>query len=184
VSAVTAAGQDAPAQGGADAGPAGPGSPTGSGTPSGEVIRLSGGRRGLLVVLLLAVAGLFLAGTAVGQDDWWPFGPWRMYATSTAPSGSIYSTRIDVRTVADPAWTPAPLNPDVVGLNRAEVEGRIPQLTADPAMLGTLARSHARLRAHEAAWTGVRVVRSQIVLSHGRQTGQVIDTTLAQWVAP
>jgi hypothetical protein len=136
------------------------------------------------VLLLLMLATLFLAGTAVGQDDWWPFGPWRMFATSTAPSGSIYSLRIEVRAGDDPSWRMAPLTPASVGLNRAEIEGRIPQIMTDPAILGTLARSHSRLRPSEPQWRAVRVVRSEVLLSDGSPTGAVRDTPLVQWTAP
>lgn len=143
--------------------------------------RLSSPRKALLTLLLLGLTGLFLAGTVVGQDDWWPFGPWRMFATSTAPSGAIYSLSIEVREGDDASWVPASLTPTAVGLNRAEVEGRIPQMTRDPAMLGTLARSHAELRPHEAAWSAVRVVRTQVLLEGGTPTGEVRRSTLAAW---
>ena len=145
------------------------------------VERLPAGRKALLTVLLLALTGLFLAGTVVGQDDWWPFGPWRMFATSTAPSGAIYSLSIEVQEGDDPEWVPAPLTPTTVGLNRAEVEGRVPQMTRDPGMLGTLARSHAKLQPGQAPWHGVRVVRNQVMLSGGTPTGEVRHSTLAAW---
>jgi hypothetical protein len=146
-----------------------------------EVIRLPAFARGWRVLLLLLLAALFLAGTAVGQDDWWPFGPWRMYATSTPPSGSVYSLAIQVREGADPNWRNANLTPTSIGLTRAEVEGRVPQLTADPDILGTLAHSHARLRPKEPAWVAVRVVRNEALLSDGAPTGQIRTTTVASW---
>jgi hypothetical protein len=146
-----------------------------------EVIRASTPVRAVLSVLLLALTGLFLAGTVVGQDDWWPFGPWRMFATSTAPSGSVYSLGIQVQRGDDASWVPASLTPTSVGLNRAEVEGRIPQMTKKPDMLGTLARSHARLRPHEPAWSAVRVVRTQVLLDHGTPTGEIRQSTVASW---
>jgi hypothetical protein len=146
-----------------------------------EVVRLTTPARAGLALLLLGLTALFLAGTVVGQDDWWPFGPWRMFATSTAPSGSIYSLSIEVRRGDDASWVPAALTPTSVGLNRAEVEGRVPQMTRDPDMLGTLARSHARLRPYEPAWRAVRVVRTQVVLSRGTPTGEVRTSTVASW---
>jgi len=152
--------------------------------PADGIIRLPRPARAGLVALLLVVATLFLAGTAVGEDSWWPFGPWRMFATSTAPSGSIYSLRIEVQHADDPTWQLAALNPSSVGLNRAEVEGRIPQMTADPTILGTLARSHTRLRPDEPAWTAVRVVRSEVLLSDGKPTGRVKETPLVEWTTP
>jgi hypothetical protein len=148
---------------------------------SGDVIALSWTGRAWRSLLLLALAALFLAGTAVGQDDWWPFGPWRMFAASTSPSGSVHSLRIEVQEGTDPAWRPADLEPSSVGLNRAEVEGRVPALTADPELLGTLAVAHSRLRPEQPAWRAIRVVDRQILLSDGTPTGEVRDTVLADW---
>jgi hypothetical protein len=145
------------------------------------VIRLRLPARAWRVVLLLVIAGLFLAGTTVGTDNWWPFGPWRMYSTSTPPSASVVSLAIQVRIGDDPVWRNADLNPDSVGLNRAEVEGRIPQMTSDPAMLGALATSHSRLRPHEPGWSAVRVVRNEVLLHDRAPTGQLRTTTLVTW---
>jgi hypothetical protein len=151
--------------------------------PAGDVIRLPPVSRGWRVLLLVAVAGLFLTGTAVGQDTWWPFGPWRMFSTSTPPSSSVTSLRIEIKEGNNPAWQPASLHPTSVGLNRAEVEGRIPEMTARPAMLGTLAHSHSRLRPKEPPWQAVRVVRTEVLLSDGAPTGEIRETQLVEWNA-
>ncbi len=130
------------------------------------------------------LAGLFCAGSLVGDDPWWPFGPWRMFSTSQASTGSVVSTGIEVQTAQAPRdWVPAPLTPDTVGLNRAEIEGRIPQIVAHPSRLGTLAASHAALRPGAPAWTALRVVRRQIVVVDRKPTGEVRQQTLAQWSA-
>lgn len=138
--------------------------------------------RGALFGLLCA--GLAL-GALVGDDHWWPLGPWRMYATSQATTGSIWSTGIEVRLASDPErWQPAPLSPANVGLNRAEVEGRIPLITSRPEVLGTLARSHAELRPDSDPWVGLRVVRHHIVVVDGQVTGEDEAEVLAEWAAP
>jgi hypothetical protein len=54
-------------------------------------------------------------------------------------------------------------------------------MTRDPDMLGTLARSHAKLRPHEAPWSAVRVVRTQVMLAGGTPTGEVRRSTLVAW---
>ena len=135
--------------------------------------------------VLIALAVLFCAGSLVGDDDWWPFGPWRMFSTSQAATGSVWSTGIEVQTAAAPGqWVPAPLTPENTGLNRAEIEGRIPQIQADPSRLGTLAHSHAELRPTAAAWTALRVVRRLIVVVDRKPTGEVRTEVLAHWQAP
>jgi hypothetical protein len=161
------------------------------GQPDGEqVVRLRPASVAWRAALAAVCAALFVTGALVGDDPWWPFGPWRMFSTSTAPSGAVVYMSLEVRSdravgeVPPGGWRPAPILLPTVGLNRAEVEGRIPQLTADPSMLGTLARSHARLRPGETAWTGVRVVRNEAVIVDRRPTGEVRRIVLATWTAP
>ena len=147
------------------------------------LLALPAAGRAWRVALVLLLGAMFLAGSVVGQDDWWPFSPWRMFSTSTPPSGAVVAMSIEMRT-ADGDWRRAPLNPRSVGLTRAEVEGRVPQLTERPEMLGTLARTHAELHPDDPAWTGVRVVRNESVLLDRRPTGEVRRTVIAEWTAP
>ncbi len=149
------------------------------------VVRLGAPARAWRAVVLLTLTVLFCAGSLVGNDHWWPFSPWRRFSTSQAATGAVWSTGIEVQTSDAPGeWVPAPLTPSNTGLNRAEVEGRIPQIEADPARLGTLARSHAELRPDAPAWTALRVVRRQIVVVDRRPTGEERVEVLAQWAAP
>lgn len=147
-------------------------------------LRLGPLSRAWRAAVVLMLAGLFCAGSLVGDDPWWPFSPWRMFSTSQAATGSVISAGIEVQTARAPGmWVAAPLTPENVGLNRAEIEGRIPQIVGEPARLGTLAVSHSRLRPDEPAWTALRVVRREIVLEDRRPTGEVRQQTLAQWSA-
>jgi hypothetical protein len=148
------------------------------------VLALGAASKAWRAVLVVLLAAGFCAGSLVGDDDWWPFSPWRMFSTSQAPSGSVWSTGIEVQTADRPGqWQPAPLTPANTGLNRAEVEGRIPQITADPGRLGNLAASHRRLRPDAPAWTALRVVRRLIVVVDRKPTGEVRTEVLAQWSA-
>lgn len=136
-------------------------------------------------VVVLGLVTLFCAGSLVGDDHWWPFSPWRMFSTSQAATGAVWSTGIEVQTADAPGtWVSAPLTPGNTGLNRAEIEGRIPQIEADPDRLGTLARSHAELRPDEPEWTALRVVSRQIVVVDRKPTGEVRTQVRAQWEAP
>ena len=147
--------------------------------------RLGRGAKTWRAAVVAVLTLLFCAGSLVGDDHWWPFSPWRMFSTSQAATGSVISTGIEVQTANAPGtWVPAPLTPEDTGLNRAEIEGRIPQITADPQRLGTLARSHAQLRPESAEWTALRVVRRLIVVVDRKPTGEVRTEVLAQWEAP
>ena len=136
------------------------------------------------IAVLTALTTVFVAGSVVGQDDWWPFSPWRMFSTSQAPTGSVIALGLQVRTAADPSWVTAPVTPETVGLNRAEVEGRSGRIAADPSLLATLAASHSRLRPAAPAWTAVRLVRVETVVVDRRPTGEVRTTEVVRWAAP
>ena len=149
-----------------------------------DVVRLGARAKAWRAAVVVALTALFCAGSLVGDDHWWPFSPWRMFSTSQAATGSVISTGIEVQTADAPGeWVRAPLTPENVGLNRAEVEGRIPQIVGHPDRLGTLAASHAELRPDAPAWTGLRVVRRQIVVVDRKPTGEVRSQVLAQWLA-
>ena len=152
--------------------------------PTDDVVRLGRASTTWRLALASVLTALFLTGAVVGDDPWWLFGPWRMFSTSTPPTGAVVYMSIEVRDTDDPDWRPAPITLQSVGLNRAEVEGRIPQLTKDPSMLGTLAASHARLRPDDAPWVAVRVVRNEAVIVDRRPTGEVRHVVLATWEAP
>lgn len=152
------------------------------GVATAQPLRLGVASKGWRATVVVTLTLLFCAGSVVGDDHWWPFSPWRMFSTSQAATGSVWSTGIEVRTADAPdEWVHASLTPENVGLNRAEVEGRIPQIEADPSRLGTLAASHARLRPQAPAWVGLRVVRHKIVVVDRVPTGEVQSDVLAEW---
>ncbi len=152
-------------------------------TTTDEPLRLSPAGKAWRALLVLVLAAGFMSGSLVGDDHWWPFAPWRMFSTSTKPGGAVVYMSLEVRDADDADWRATGLTPEKVGLNRAEVEGRIPQIQADPSMLGTLAQSHARLRPDEARWVAVRIVRNESVLEGRAPTGEVRRTVVAQWEA-
>jgi hypothetical protein len=83
-------------------------------------------------VALVAV----LAGTAWGQDDDFPVGPFRMYATAARPTGTVrvaelFGVRADGTRVL--------LQAHDVGMRRAELEGQLPRFRKDPELLAALA---------------------------------------------
>ena len=96
------------------------------------------GRRVRLLATAL-VAAVLLAGTLFGQDSDFPFGPFRMYATRDDPNGVVRILEVqlvnaDGTTVDVTNTSGAP--------RRAELEGRIADLRADPALVSKLIPSY------------------------------------------
>ena len=137
------------------------------------------GRRLRAAATALGVA-LLLAGTVRGSDDAFPFGPFRMYAGVNDPNGVANSARVEaVR--ADGRVVRVP--DAATGLRRAEIEGQLPRLVANPDLLRALAVAHSRRRPHEPRFVEVRVVNRVFQLRDGRTVG-FTDHVLASWKRP
>jgi hypothetical protein len=130
----------------------------------------------------LAVAVLLGLGAVVGDDHWYPVGPFRMFSTATPPDSHVSAMSLEVR-VGGGDWVRSALSPRNVGLNRAEVEGRVPEIIADPTLLRDLANAHARMHPGDSPWTGVRVIRSRTLILDSRPTGTVESEVVATWSA-
>jgi hypothetical protein len=138
------------------------------------------GRRLRLAVSATVVA-LLLAGTTVGQDDDFPFGPFRMYATRQRLDGRTSWYRIEAVTASgDVVFVPGA----AYGLRRAELEGQIPRFVDDPELLGELAVAYAARRPDELPLVEVHLVRRSQHLAGGRPVGEPQDELVAGWEAP
>lgn len=141
---------------------------------------LSGRGRSVRLAATGLVGLLLLAGTAFGQDDDFPFGPFRMYSTRDDPDGTVVSTRVEA---VDAAGALRIVDERSVGLKRAEVEGQVGRFRADPSLLGALARAQARLQPGSSAFVEIRVVERRYQLRDSRPTGAQVDRVVARWRA-
>jgi hypothetical protein len=135
------------------------------------------GRRVRLVATAL-VFGLLLTGTAIGQDDAFPFGPFRMYATRDDPDGLVLSTRVEA---VDTTGRVLVVPDTATGLRRAEIEGQVRRFRADPGLLAQLSVAHDRLHPNEPAYDEVRVVERRYRLHDSRPTGEQTEQVVAAW---
>jgi len=134
-------------------------------TQSEESSTVAVSRRGVAVRLaaVAAVLALVFAGTLYGQDDDFPFGPFRMYSTRDNPNGEVRELRVQLLLTSGGVL-------DVTNASgaprRAELEGRIGDLTARPGELAKLAPLYAA-HAHGQART-LRLIWLVHPLHHGR----------------
>ena len=140
-----------------------------------EVVRL--GPRARLVRLVAAVTVLALLGIGAvwGDDDAFPFGPFRMYSTRADPDQPVISTRVVGLTAAGAEIR---LSGGQVGLRRAEFEGQIPRVEAHPELLGLLADSYADRHPDAPQLTEVQVVQRRFELSGGQPTDTYTDAVI------
>jgi len=138
-----------------------------------------GGRLARLVTTGACLA-LLLAGTVAGTDDHFPFGPFRMFATTNRWDEPISVAQTEL---LDAAGSRIVLTEDNSGVRRAEIEGQLDRFRADPALLAGVAAAY---RAHNPS--APRPVEVTVLLRHhelGRRgpTGRVRNEVVATWRA-
>jgi hypothetical protein len=132
------------------------------------------GRRGRLAAVVVVLA-LLLAGTVWGDDDAFPFGPFRMYSTRNDPNTPVISTRVVGLTAAGEEVR---LSGGQVGLRRAEFEGQLDRVRKHPELLGLLADAFADAHPDAPELMGVEVVHRKYELADGKPTGDYTDTVV------
>ncbi|TFV50485.1 hypothetical protein [Blastococcus sp. TF02A-35] len=136
------------------------------------------GRRWRLVAAGIVLA-LLLGGTVWGDDDEFPFGPFRMYSTRADPNAAVISTRTVGLTAEGEEIR---LSGGEVGLRRAEFEGQVPRVREEPELLGLLAEAYAERHPQAPELVAVQVVQRRFELVDGRQTGDFTDRVLVEYV--
>ena len=142
---------------------------------------LSAASRAVRAGAFLVGLALLLTGSAVGQDDHFPFGPFRMYSTADDPDGRVLSTYLQA--VDAEGVVVARVGERDIGLRRAEYEGQLSRVVDEPAVLGELADVFARRHPDRPRWVEVSVVQTAYELVDGEPTGERTEV-LATWTAP
>ena len=135
------------------------------------------GRRARIAATAV-IMGLLLVGTVVGEDDAFPFGPFRMYATRDDPDGLVVSTRVEA---VDSTGRVLVVPDTATGRRRAEIEGQVGRFRRDPSLLAALSRAHDRLHPGEPSYEQVRVVEKRYQLHDSRPSGAATERVVASW---
>lgn len=135
------------------------------------------GRIGRLVATLIA-AVLLVAGTFGGQDDHFPFGPFRMYSTAPGPDEPAPDTRVEG---VDTTGAVVPLTERNTGIRRAEIEGQMNAYRTEPARLRQVADAYASHNPEAPALVEVRIVIREEGVADSRPTGTHVDKTVVAW---
>jgi hypothetical protein len=143
-----------------------------------EVVRQGATGRRVRLAVSAVVLALLLAGTLVGTDDDFPFGPFRMYSTRADPDAPVVSTRVVGLTALGEEVR---LSGGEVGLRRAEFEGQLPRIVDHPQLLGLLAHSYAERHPDTEDLVEVQVVQRRFALAGGQRTGPWSDDVLVSY---
>jgi hypothetical protein len=130
------------------------------------------------MVATIVGAALLLAGTVVGSDDDFPFGPFKMYSTTDKLDAPVADTRVVAGNAAGRRWV---LSDSETGIRRAEIEGQLSEFAADPSRLSVVADAYRRRNPTQPALTELTIVIRWHELRDGRPTGGYHDETKAVW---
>jgi hypothetical protein len=137
--------------------------------------------RAVRVAVAALGAALLLAGTLWGQDDDFPFGPFRMYSTAPDPDADAPDTRVEG---VDTTGRTVELTEANSGLRRAEIEGRQQAYVDNPGRLRQVAIAYSVRTPGAAPLKEVRIVIRWVGIAHARPTGTSHDQVIARWIAP
>jgi len=144
------------------------------------LLRLTARGKAVRLVPTVVVGGLLLAGTLVGQDDAFPFGPFRMYSTTDKLDAPVRSTRMEA---VDSDGRRFALRGGHVGLRRAEIEGQLARFRDDPQRLRGIAEAYENRHPDAPALARIEIITRHLALDGGRPTGDYDDTVDVAWSA-
>jgi hypothetical protein len=142
--------------------------------------RLSRRGLGVRVLATLLGAALLLGGTLWGSDDDFPFGPFSMFAGVNRLDDPAPDTRVEA-VAAD--GTHLLLTERNTGIRRAEIEGEMDRMAADPALLGAVVRAYQERNPAAPPILSATVVIRWHELKGGEPTGVYRDEVKASWHA-
>lgn len=146
--------------------------------PDAAVTRLDAGGRLRRRVATALVAALLVCGSAVGTDDWFPVGPFRMFTNRANPSGRV---RVVTLEAVDAAGRARTIRPGDVGLRHAELEGQLPRFSSDPRLLGAVADAYASVHPHRPPLTSLELRERVRRLQDNVLADEVQERTVARW---
>ena len=146
--------------------------------PNPGIARLDPGARRRRGAATALVAALLLCGSAVGTDDWFPVGPFRMFTNRANPSGRVRVVTVEAVDAAGRART---IRPGDVGLRHAELEGQLPRFSTEPQLLAATAEAYASVHPDRPPLVSVELRERVRRLEDNVLSDEVRERTVARW---
>lgn len=131
------------------------------------------------ITLGLVTAITLLVGTWIGDDDNFPFGPFRMYSTKQELDGEVRIIEI-YGLSRNGQWVKVLFNN--FGLRRADVEGQLGKLAEPPqAILAEMFEAHDRIHAGPVPFEALQLRQRTYDLEDGRSVRELVETIGTWW---
>jgi hypothetical protein len=138
-----------------------------------------GYRRAARLTGVAIVMAALLAGTAWGDDEHFPFGPFRMYSTRNDPNGTISVVKLRGTTLQGEEIT---LRASTFGLRHAEVDGLLLRFIDDSKLAAHLVEAYENLD-RSPRLKGLKIMRGFYQLKEGRPVSY-FEKTFGVWSRP
>lgn len=126
----------------------------------------------------LLVGALLCWGTFWGDDDNFPFGPFRMYSTKQSLDGNVRATEVDGLTRSG-VWVG--IRFDDFGLRRADIEGQLIKLAQPPLeVLEAMDEAYANFQRGSEDFVALRLRERTIDIEDGLPVDETVET-LGVW---
>ena len=142
--------------------------------------RLGRGAHRWRTLAVLLVGAVLLAGTAVGTDDWFPLGPFRMYTNRAAPTGDVRGVTIEA---VDASGRSRTVGGGDVGLRHAELEGQLWRFEAEPELLASIAAAYASVHPDAPPLVVVELRERRRRIEERVLADEVEERTVARWAS-
>lgn len=138
-------------------------------TPTGRWVRGLG---------TFAVLTGLLVGTFWGDDEHFPFGPFRMYSTTNQLDGHVDAPVVWGVTESGEEIQ---LQWEWIGMRRAEIEGQIRRFEKDPDALRYVDEAYDHFYPEGEDLVSIKLREEVQILEDGRPVGEPLVVLLAQW---
>lgn len=137
------------------------------------------------VVRVAAAAAMVLAlmATSVwGEDDFFPFAPFKMYSRSHGTDGWVDSTGVILTDAEGELIILTGFNmDDETGFRRAEIEGQRSRFVENPGLLAYIAEAYEAVHPDDPEIVGAKIVVTRYELVDGVRSGEESEETVAVW---
>lgn len=136
------------------------------------------------VIWRLSATAVALGVLTLGQlhdtNDYFPLGSMSQYATPRDMNGTVRSTYMLADTVSGDQVR-VPLNPEGVGVGRADIEAQLGRILDDPSLLQAIADAWAALHSEADQYIKLYLMRDTYQLEDGINQGEPITEELTTW---
>ncbi|PRY58453.1 hypothetical protein [Glycomyces artemisiae] len=126
----------------------------------------------------LAMVLALMATSVWGEDDFFPFAPFKMYSRAHDTDGWADSTNVFLENAEGERIA---ISDNDTGFRRAELEGQLTRFREDPDLLAYIAEAYEAAHPDEPEIVAAEIITKRYELVDGARTGEETEEVVAAW---